>query len=206
MGIINELVFVELKVIMYIRQGIKSFILFGVFLISYIFLFLLIFLFKYVSPLELFSPDRIYYRSVDVIPFYTIYSYLSGELNVSPIIVMTNILGNIILFMPLGVYVQLLKKDKKISISMGIVFLISLLVEIFQFIFGIGATDIDDIILNSLGGLIGILVYKVLLLIFKDEEKVRLTIVVTGLIVILFAITFKAILFYILGIKIRLLP
>jgi glycopeptide antibiotics resistance protein len=191
-------------VIMYIRQGIKSFILFGVFLISYIFLFLLIFLFKYVSPLELFSPDRIYNRSVDVIPFYTIYSYLSGDVN--PIIVMTNILGNIILFMPLGVYLQLLKKDKRISISMGIVFLISLLVEMFQFIFGIGATDIDDIILNSLGGLIGILVYKVLLLIFKDEEKVRLTIVVIGLIVILFAITFKAILFYILGIKIRLLP
>ncbi|OMF38451.1 hypothetical protein BK133_02725 [Paenibacillus sp. FSL H8-0548] len=190
---------------MHIRRRIKSFILFGFFLISYIFLFLLIFLFKYVSPLDLFSPDRIYIRSVDVIPFYTIYSYLSGALNVPTIIVMTNILGNIILFMPLGVYVQLLKKDKRISISMVIVFLISLLVEIFQFIFGIGATDIDDIILNSLGGLIGILVYKALLLSFKDEEKVRLTIVVTGLILILFAIAFE-IISNLFGIRIRLLP
>lgn len=191
---------------MSIKQSMKSFILFGVFLIAYIYLFLLIFIFKYVSPLELFSPDRIYDRSVDLIPFKTIYGYLSGELDVSPIIAMINILGNIILFIPLGLYLQLLKKDKKISISMGIVVLISLLIEIVQFIFGIGATDIDDIILNTLGGLIGILIYKVLSSIFKDEQKVRLTIVVTGLIVILSVVTFKAILLYILGIKIRLLP
>nr|WP_244163254.1 VanZ family protein [Paenibacillus pectinilyticus] len=170
------------------------------------YLFLLIFLFKYVSPLAIFSPNRTNYRSLDVIPFNTIYSYLSGELHVSPIIVMTNILGNIILFMPLGLYVQLLKKDKRLSISMLIVFLVSLLVEILQYIFGIGATDIDDIILNSLGGFIGIYVYKVLSRIFKDEQKVRLTLVLTVLIVILIAIACKAILFYRLGLRIRLLP
>lgn len=191
---------------MFTRRNLISFILFGVFLFAYIYLFLLIFLFKYVSPFELFSPDRMYHRSVDVIPFNTIHSYLSNEKNVSPIIVMSNILGNMILFMPLGMYLQLLKKNKKISISIGIVFLISVLIEMFQYIFGIGATDIDDIILNSVGGLLGIVVYKGLLLLFKDEGKVRLTIVVAGLMVILIAVTFKAILFYTAGIRIRLLP
>ncbi|OAS15709.1 VanZ family protein [Paenibacillus oryzisoli] len=191
---------------MFRKRNLISFILFGVFLIAYIYLFLLVFLFKYVSPFDLFSPDRMYHRSVDVIPFNTIYNYLLNEKNVSPIIVMSNILGNIILFMPLGMYLQLLKRNKKISVSIGIVFLVSVLVEMFQYVFGIGATDIDDIILNSVGGFLGIVVYKGLLLLFKDEGKVRLAIVVAGLMVILIAITFKAILFYTAGIRIRLLP
>ena len=43
--------------------------------------------------------------------------------------------------------------------KMGIIFLISLFVEILQFIFGIGATDITDIITNTSGGLMGLLLY-----------------------------------------------
>ncbi|WP_367649646.1 VanZ family protein [Paenibacillus sp. NEAU-GSW1] len=40
--------------------------------------------------------------------------------------------------------------------------------EIIQGLLGIGAADIDDIILNVLGGWIGILVYKSLLFILRD--------------------------------------
>jgi glycopeptide antibiotics resistance protein len=52
----------------------------------------------------------------------------------------------------------------------------SLSIEIIQGILGIGASDIDDIILNCLGGLVGILVYKFLLVILPDEKKVRFVI------------------------------
>lgn len=58
--------------------------------------------------------NREYIRSTNIIPFHTIGSYLSGALNVSPIIAASNILGNIIFFVPLGIYLQLLKKSKKI--------------------------------------------------------------------------------------------
>ncbi len=55
----------------------------------------------------------------------------------------------------------------------------------FQFIFGLGAADIDDIILNCAGGLIGILVYRGLYAFLKNEEKVRTAIVLSGIIIIL---------------------
>ena len=177
----------------------NSFMLFGVFLLLYAFLCSYALIFKYVSPLELFSSNREYIRSTNVIPFHTIYSYLSGTLNVSKIIVASNIFGNIILFVPLGIYLQLLKKNK-IWINTMIVFFIALFVEMFQFIFGFGAADIDDVILNCLGGLIGILIYRGLCKFLKSEEKVRTVIVLLGLIVILIPILVTTI----LGFRFRL--
>lgn len=166
-------------------KKVNSVILFGIFLVLYAILCSYALIFKYVSPLELLSSNREYIRSINIIPFYTIWSYLSGVLNVSPIIVVSNIFGNIILFVPLGIYLQILKKNKKIWISILIVFFTTLSVEMFQLIWGIGATDIDDIILNCLGGLIGILIYRGLSTFFKNDEKVRMVIVLLGVVTIL---------------------
>lgn len=180
------------------KKQFNSFILFGVFLLLYTLLFIYALIFKHVSPIELFSSDREYLRGFNVIPFHTIYSYISGSQNI--IIVASNILGNIILFVPLGIYLQLLKKNKKIWISILIVFLITMFVEAFQVIFGLGVGDIDDIILNCLGGIIGILVYRGLLLLLKNEEKVRTAIVFSGFILMLIPILFTSI----SGLRLRL--
>ncbi len=46
-------------------------------------------------------------------------------------------------------------------------------VEILQFIFVVGTADIDDVILNTIGGLISI--FKIIYLIFKNKSKVAIT-------------------------------
>ena len=163
----------------------NAFMLFGIFLFLYTLICSYALIFKYVSPLELFSSNREYIGSVNVIPFHTIYSYLVGGLNVPPIVILSNIIGNIVLFIPMGIYLQLLKKNKKIWISTLFVLFISLFVEMLQLILGLGAADIDDIILNFLGGLIGVLIYRGLCALLKDEEKVRISIVFLGGITIL---------------------
>lgn len=86
---------------------------------------------------------------------------------------LSNVLGNIVLFIPLGVYFTLFNHDKRIYKNVLWVFLISLSVEVVQFIFKIGIGDIDDVILNCFGGFIGIAAYRILLLIFKEVSKVR---------------------------------
>lgn len=164
------------------NKKIQSFFLYTV-LIFYVVLFLSIIIFKYVSPLELLSENRPVYRSVNILPFQTIKSYLLGTFDVSRTVVLYNIFGNIGLFIPLGVYLQLFKKNKRILISIFIIFIISLSVEIIQFIFGIGATDIDDILLNCLGGIIGILCYKLLTTFIKDNNKIRTIITIFSSIV-----------------------
>jgi glycopeptide antibiotics resistance protein len=69
------------------------------------------------------------------------------------------------------------------------IFFVSLSVEITQGLLGIGTSDIDDIILNCLGGWIGILGYNFLAFILRDEKKVRTVITILsaiGLPVILY--------------------
>lgn len=87
------------------------------------------------------------------------------------------------IFIPLGIYLSLFKNKKKIITNLLFIFIVSLFVEIIQWYFGIGTADIDDIILNCLGGLIGILGYKLLLLILQDDKKVRTAITMLSAIV-----------------------
>ncbi len=67
------------------------------------------------------------------------------------------VLYNLIVFIPLGVYVQIFKEDGKTATKCLVAFLTSFLFEVVQFIFAIGASDITDIIGNTLGGIAGIL-------------------------------------------------
>lgn len=84
-----------------------------------------------------------------------------------------HIVHNILLFIPLGGYVTLFSRDKHIFKSVLLIILFSILAEIIQFIFKVGATDIDDVLLNGSGGFIGVVMYRLLLLLFKDENTVR---------------------------------
>jgi len=110
----------------------------------------------------------------------------------------SNVVGNIVIFIPLGVYLSLLKKNKRVTTNLLFIFLVSLFVEVIQGLLGIGAADIDDIILNCLGGLIGILGYKFLLLILRDEKKVRTAITVLS------AVGLPVILYLLFMVKLRL--
>ena len=155
--------------------------LFGVFLILYILLLCYALLFKNVSPLEIFDLKRQYIRNFNIIPFHTIKSYLSFS---NRFIAIDNIIGNIILFIPLGIYLQLFEKSRKVFVSIPVIFLVTLSVEILQFALALGAADVDDIILNLLGGVFGILIYRMLCRLLKSEERVRTAIVIAGTIII----------------------
>ena len=49
--------------------------------------------------------------------------------------------------------------------------LISAVVEVLQYIFAVGSADIDDVILNTVGGLIGVSLFRVMELLLKDQTK-----------------------------------
>ncbi|WP_248924662.1 VanZ family protein [Paenibacillus hamazuiensis] len=73
-----------------------------------------------------------------------------------------NLAGNIAIFMPLGIFVGIFSKNKRISLAGMFLraFGLSLILELSQALFSIGRFDIDDLILNSAGGLIGYMGYK----------------------------------------------
>lgn len=103
-----------------------------------------------------------------------------NEVNFIPIINwgfsdLYGLLMNIVLFVPLGMMIPLLwKKGASLLQTTFIGFSFSLLIEMSQ-LFNWRATDIDDLLMNTLGTVIGYIVYTVFLkkvTIFQvDNEK-----------------------------------
>jgi glycopeptide antibiotics resistance protein len=170
------------------QERIKGVFLYGVF-ICYILLLIKILLLSRNLHSEL--------RSINLIPFYSIMEYISGSVANLKTFAFGNVIGNIIIFIPLGIYLTLFKNDKRVKTNLLFIFIMSLFVEIIQGLLGIGAADIDDIILNCLGGLIGILGYKFLLFILRDEKKTYTAIT------ILSAIGLPCILYYLFIVRMR---
>ncbi|MGG1482219.1 VanZ family protein [Bacillus smithii] len=170
------------------RERMKTVFLYGIF-ICYILLLIKILFLSRISHLE--------HRSINLIPFYSIMEYISGRSANIKAFAFSNVVGNIVIFIPLGTYLSLFKNDKRVITNLLFIFIVSLFVEIIQGLLGIGASDIDDIILNCLGGLIGISGYKFLLFILRDEKKVHTAIT------ILSALGLPRILYYLFMVRMR---
>ncbi|HCD46020.1 MAG TPA: teicoplanin resistance protein VanZ [Lachnoclostridium sp.] len=153
-------------------------IAFYVIAIFYVFLMLDLFF-----RINVISSSSEILRSYNLIPFKTIWDYTSGNIYVSKSLVRHNILGNIVVFIPYGLYLQVLLKNKVFGKSLLIVFTTSISIEIIQFVFGLGAADIDDVILNVCGGITGIIGYKVLLKLFREVSRTKTAITVISLVI-----------------------
>ena len=112
--------------------------------------------------------------NANLTPFHTISIYL--RLRRNPIY-LKNLVGNIIPFIPLGFFPAIVRKQKS-----GILFCfftmlrglsVVLFIELFQLVTGLGYFDVDDILLNMCGCLIGYLLY--LLPFFYAHLKLKST-------------------------------
>lgn len=159
------------------RERIETVFLYGVFICYILFLIKLLLLSR-VSLLDLFNSQRTLDRSINLIPFHSIKEYIFTNSATIKKFAFSNVVGNIVIFIPLGAYLSLFKNNKRVITNLLFIFIVSLFIEIIQGLLGIGASDIDDIILNCLGGLVGILGYKFLLFILRDEKKVRVAITI----------------------------
>ena len=72
-----------------------------------------------------------------------------------------NVLGNVLLFVPFGYFVNKMLKNKQLIIGVFITLVTSLSIELIQMNIG-RSFDIDDIILNLVGGILGCIIYKFL--------------------------------------------
>jgi glycopeptide antibiotics resistance protein len=86
-------------------------------------------------------------RSLNLIPF----AYANKS----------EVISNIIAFIPFGVMLGVNFRDVAFKYKIAFIFAFSLAVEIIQYVLAIGATDITDLIMNTLGGFIGLSIYAV---------------------------------------------
>lgn len=121
-------------------ERIKTVFLYGVF-ICYILLLIKILFLSRISLLELFNSQRTLVRSINLIPFHSIMEYIYGSTANLKKFAFGNVVGNIVIFIPLGVYLPLFKKDKRVLSNLFFIFTVSLFVEIIQGLLGIGASE-----------------------------------------------------------------
>jgi len=103
-----------------------------------------------------FQDQTLYISGNNLVPFKEIMRYELGSR-----LFIKNVLGNVVLFIPYGLFASLYTKIEKVFSAFGLVFFASVTVEITQLMIG-RVFDIDDIILNVIGGLIGYGIYKVI--------------------------------------------
>lgn len=125
-------------------------------------------------------------RVINLIPF-------QGSFAENGVILLREIIQNILIFIPLGIYIYMIKYEwlfmKKVIPIIGL----SLSFEAIQFIFAIGRTDVTDLFDNTLGGIIGIGISAILFKIFKNRTvKIvnMLALVLTICVVLRFAFLF----------------
>ena len=92
-------------------------------------------------------------------------------------IALYNVVGNILLFIPLGFFIPLFfNKKNKLSKVILYGFTASLTIEVLQIFTPFNTTDIDDIILNTLGSILGFIIFNIFYRILKNttvEEFIK---------------------------------
>lgn len=97
----------------------------------------------------------------NVVPFKTIYGLLKEPIDG---FVIQNLAGNIIGFSPLGFLLPILNSSLSSFLKIAsVAFAISLTLELVQLVKVLGIFDVDDIILNTLGAIVGYASYKLFL-------------------------------------------
>lgn len=148
------------------RKKIKmvSRICFGIYIIILLYLLLLSDDF---SRIEGYSIYR-----YNVKPFQEILRFLNGRDNLRLSSIIINLLGNVVAFIPFGALIRWVINRKVYWFQVVLyTFLFSLFVEFLQLILKVGVFDVDDLLLNTLGGLFGFWIYYILRLINKRSER-----------------------------------
>ncbi|MCD8336300.1 MAG: VanZ family protein [Lachnospiraceae bacterium] len=99
----------------------------------------------------------------NIYPFREIARYIRYRELLGMRAVLINLVGNVIGFMPFGALVPLMARGARRAWRITLLSLeISALVEVSQLIFHVGCFDVDDMILNTLGGLLGYLAFRIM--------------------------------------------
>lgn len=132
------------------------------------YLYIIVVLFVSLVNIEFISFRMIIFQPLieaqhNLIPFKTIGNYILNFHNYNFDIWYYNIIGNILLFVPMGILLPTLStKLKNFFPSIILIILFSLTVELLQYATQLGIFDVDDIILNALGGSIGFLIFIIM--------------------------------------------
>lgn len=150
-------------------------------------LFTLVFILYVMCLFEVVTLQDNNYGLSNFIPFKEIFRYQIGSR-----LFIKNIVGNILLFLPYGYFASYYLNNKKLCPTALLTIIVSFTIETVQL--KIGRTfDVDDIILNTCGGIIGGFIYSLsesvsnkLPKVLKTEGFINFIVIITIILLIIY--------------------
>ena len=96
---------------------------------------------------------HVHYRSLNLVPF-------AAPVRVNGRTSWAEMIENGLVFIPFGLLLNVNFSRPGFLKKLFLIFIFSLSVELIQYIFAIGASDITDLIANTTGGLLGLILYS----------------------------------------------
>lgn len=121
---------------------------------------------------EMFGRTAVFgaYR-YNLVPFKEIRRFITHFSQLGIRTVMINIAGNVAAFMPLGFLLPIVT-ERKIRFWGAAIgsFALSLSIELVQLLTKVGTCDVDDVLLNTVGGLLGYGCYALFVRLFQKKD------------------------------------
>ncbi|HYE11811.1 MAG TPA: VanZ family protein [Patescibacteria group bacterium] len=109
--------------------------------------------------------------SYNLIPLKTISNYLQNSSRISFDIWIYNLAGNVAAFIPLGFLLPIAFRSFSAVKTYSVAFIFVLSAEVLQLVSRRGVFDVDDLLLNMLGSIIGYVIYKLLSILLRVGGK-----------------------------------
>ena len=103
-------------------------------------------------------------RSVNFIPFYY-------DKEIGTEFHLTEVFENLLIFVPMGIYLQMLLPKGRFHGKLAVIAGTSLLLETAQYVLAIGRSDITDLLSNTTGGLLGRALYCIIARLLRNRER-----------------------------------
>lgn len=87
--------------------------------------------------------------------------------------VFTNLFGNILIFVPYGFFISMASSARGFFMTLFYSFGLSLCVEVFQLLTKVGSFDVDDLLLNTIGGVLGYIFFTICNMIRRQHNGRR---------------------------------
>jgi glycopeptide antibiotics resistance protein len=100
----------------------------------------------------------------NLVPFKEIQSYIKHRSYFTFELFFVNIVGNVLAFLPFGIFMPLIfNKSRNFFLILLESILFSAAIETIQLVTKVGSFDVDDIIMNTLGGILGFIIFVIFL-------------------------------------------
>lgn len=139
-----------------------------------IYLALLVWIILFKLQFSISDLDKI--RSINCIPFHY-------DKEIGAAFHLTEVIENFLIFVPMGIYLQMLMPKVKLYAKIMMIAGTSFLLETTQYVLAIGRSDITDVLTNTVGGLLGLIVYLMVARLIGNRIKAnRLFSILAGIV------------------------